>query len=56
MSNSTIEKRIRGLEEKLENELRVQGEGNYHNPSGVGPSRPGNSKRPKPREYPRRFY
>lgn len=51
MSNSSIEGRIRGLEERLENELRVQGEGNYHNQGGLGASRPGNSRRPRPRKY-----
>lgn len=56
MSNSTIEGRIRGLEERLENELRVQGDGNYHNQGGLGPSRPGNSRRPRPRKYPRHSY
>lgn len=56
MSNSSIDGRLRGLEERFKNELRVQGEGNYHNQGGLGSPRPGSSKRPKPREYLRHSY
>ncbi|XP_063830842.1 dual specificity mitogen-activated protein kinase kinase 7-like [Ostrinia nubilalis] len=48
MSNSTIEKKLKGLEERFENEMRIQREGGIHNQGGLGASRPGSGRRPRP--------
>ncbi|KAL4721123.1 hypothetical protein ACJJTC_009403 [Scirpophaga incertulas] len=47
MSNSTIEGKIKGLEERLENEMRIHREGGIHQ-GGLGASRPGSGRRPRP--------
>ncbi|CAH0405727.1 unnamed protein product [Chilo suppressalis] len=48
MSNSTIERKIKGLEERFENEMRIHREGGIHNQGGLGASKPGISRRPRP--------
>lgn len=51
MSNSSIEGKLKGLQERFENEMRRRGEGGFNNQSGIGTSRPGSSRRPRPRKY-----
>lgn len=51
MSNSTIEKKLKGLEERFENEMRIHREGGIHNQGGLGASRPGSGRRPRPRKH-----
>ncbi|CAB3259258.1 unnamed protein product [Arctia plantaginis] len=48
MSNSSIEGKLKGLQERFENEMRRRGEGGFNNQSGIGTSRPGSSRRPRP--------
>ncbi|XP_034823948.1 dual specificity mitogen-activated protein kinase kinase 7-like isoform X1 [Maniola hyperantus] len=45
MSESSIEGKLRGLQERLENELRM---GAFHNQGGLGAPRSGSSRRPRP--------
>ncbi|XP_053601058.1 dual specificity mitogen-activated protein kinase kinase 7-like isoform X2 [Plodia interpunctella] len=45
MSRSTIEGKLRGLEQRLQNEMRISG---FPSPGGVGASRNGNTRRPRP--------
>ncbi|XP_073951409.1 dual specificity mitogen-activated protein kinase kinase 7-like isoform X2 [Choristoneura fumiferana] len=45
MSNHTIEGKLKGLEERIQNELRVRKEGPFHQ-GALGPSRPGSGRRP----------
>lgn len=47
MSKSTIEGKLRGLEQRLENEKRIR-EGGYHGQAGIAGSRHGNNRRPRP--------
>lgn len=48
MSNNTIDGRLKGLEEKMFNEMRNQREGAFHSQGGLGSSRP--TRRPRPRK------
>ncbi|XP_045761655.1 dual specificity mitogen-activated protein kinase kinase 7-like isoform X2 [Maniola jurtina] len=45
MSESSIEGKLRGLQERIENELRM---GAIHNQGGLGAPRSGSSRRPRP--------
>ncbi|CAG9783294.1 unnamed protein product [Diatraea saccharalis] len=47
MSNSTIERKLKGLEERFEKEMRIHREDGILNQGGLG-SRPGSSRRPRP--------
>lgn len=52
MSNSSIEGKLKGLQERFENEMRIRREGGFNNQGGIGTPRPGGGRtRPKPREY-----
>ncbi|KAJ2946690.1 hypothetical protein O0L34_g12750 [Tuta absoluta] len=50
MSNSSIEGRLKGLQERFENEMRIQSQRdrNLHNQGGLPVSRPGSGRRPRP--------
>ncbi|XP_072935306.1 dual specificity mitogen-activated protein kinase kinase 7-like isoform X2 [Epargyreus clarus] len=48
MSNSSIEGKLKGLQERLENELRVRRDGAIHNPGGLGTPKPGSQRRIRP--------
>ncbi|XP_049885342.1 dual specificity mitogen-activated protein kinase kinase 7-like isoform X5 [Pectinophora gossypiella] len=48
MSNSSIEGRLKGLQERFENEMRIRRDSNIHNQGGLQASRPGSGRRPKP--------
>lgn len=52
MSNSSIEGKLKGLQERFENEMRRRGEGGFNNQSAMGPPRPGSGKRPRPGPIP----
>ncbi|XP_060810236.1 dual specificity mitogen-activated protein kinase kinase 7 isoform X2 [Amyelois transitella] len=45
MSKSTIEGKLRGLEQRFQNEMRISG---FSSPGGIGASRNGNTRRPRP--------
>ncbi|CAH2242471.1 jg20455 [Pararge aegeria aegeria] len=47
MSESSIEGKLRGLQERLKNEM-CNREGAFHNQGGLGASRSGSSRRPRP--------
>lgn len=49
MSNSSIEGKLKVLQDRFDNEIRMRREGGFNNQSGVG-SRPGSGRRPKPRK------
>lgn len=49
MSDSTIEGRLKGLQDRLQNELRIRREGAFHNEGGLGAPR--STRRPRPRKY-----
>lgn len=51
MSNSSIEGRLKGLQERFENEMRIRRDGGFHNQGGLGTPRPGSGRRPRPRKY-----
>lgn len=51
MSNGSIEGRLKGLQERFENEMRIHGEGGFHNPGALGAPRPGSGRRPRPRKH-----
>nr|XP_032510617.1 dual specificity mitogen-activated protein kinase kinase 7-like isoform X2 [Danaus plexippus plexippus] len=46
MSDSTIEGRLKGLQDRLQNELRIRREGAFHNEGGLGAPR--STRRPRP--------
>lgn len=46
---SNIEGRLKGLQERFENELRSRREG-LHNQGGLGASKSGSTRRPRPRK------
>ncbi|KAF9413815.1 hypothetical protein HW555_008083 [Spodoptera exigua] len=49
MSNSSIEGKLKGLQERFENEMRIRREGGFNNQGGIGTPRPGGGRtRPKP--------
>ncbi|KAJ8734507.1 hypothetical protein PYW08_013757 [Mythimna loreyi] len=49
MSNSSIEGKLKGLQERFENEMRIQREGGFNNQGGIGAPRPGSGRtRPRP--------
>ncbi|XP_037300471.1 LOW QUALITY PROTEIN: serine/threonine-protein kinase dst3 [Manduca sexta] len=48
MSNSSIEGKIKGLQERFDNEMRIRREGGFSSQGGIGVSRPGNGRRTKP--------
>lgn len=50
MSNSSIEGKLKGLQERFENEMRFRRDGAF-NQGGMGTPRPGSARRPRPREY-----
>lgn len=52
MSNSSIEGKLKGLQERFENEMRIRREGGFNNQGGIGAPRPGSGRsRPRPRKY-----
>ncbi|XP_063633405.1 dual specificity mitogen-activated protein kinase kinase 7-like isoform X2 [Cydia splendana] len=46
MSNHTIDGKLKGLEERFQNELRMRKEGSFHSQGALGSSRPGSGRRP----------
>ncbi|CAH0600827.1 unnamed protein product [Chrysodeixis includens] len=49
MSNSSIEGKLKGLQERFENEMRIRREGGFNNQGGIGAPRPGSGRsRPRP--------
>ncbi|GBP08297.1 hypothetical protein EVAR_78778_1 [Eumeta japonica] len=48
MSNNSIEGKIKGLEERLENEKRHRREGAFHNQGTINSPKPGSVRRPRP--------
>lgn len=49
MSNSSIEGRLKGLQERFENEMRIRS--GFSSPGGIGAPRPGGGQRQRPRKY-----
>lgn len=47
MSHNSIDGRLKGLEERIGNEMRNQREGGFHGQLGLGSAR----RRPRPRKY-----
>ncbi|PZC74234.1 hypothetical protein B5X24_HaOG208160 [Helicoverpa armigera] len=49
MSRSSIEGKLKGLQERFENEMRIEREGGFNNQGGIGTPRPGSGRsRPRP--------
>ncbi|XP_041974426.1 dual specificity mitogen-activated protein kinase kinase 7-like isoform X2 [Aricia agestis] len=48
MSNTSLEGKLKRLEESFKNEMRIGREGPLHNQGGLGAPRTGNARRPRP--------